>query len=105
MPEDGSFRKDSAASDRAGDEATGASKPGGAKSREIDAGTHEGTLQTSPNGQILTANAALAHILGYESAEELIRFVPNLQSLYVGGTKLAELQRQLQDHGGAVFNC
>ena len=105
MPEDGFIRKDSAgAADRPSDETAGAPKPDGTKPRGIDEGTREGLLQTTPDGQILTANPALARILGYDSADELIRSVPNIQSLYVSGTKRAELQRRLQAHG-AVVNC
>ena len=105
MPQDGFIRKDSAgAADRPSEVTAVAPNPDGAKSGGALEGTREGMIQTSPEGQILTANAALAQILGYEPADELIRAVPNIRNLYVEGTKRAELERQLLDHG-AVVNC
>ena len=103
MPEDGSFRKDSsAAADGPGDEPAGAPKSTGAKSRGIAAESREGMFQTTPEGQIISANLAAAHLLGYESAEELVRTVTNVRGLYVGTVKRAELLARLQADGALI---
>jgi PAS domain S-box-containing protein len=47
----------------------------------------EGIYQTSPEGQVLSANPAMAHILGYDSPDELI-------------TNLTDIRRQLYVHPG-----
>jgi PAS domain S-box-containing protein len=43
------------------------------KYREIFENAGEGIFQTSPEGRTITANPALARMLGFESSEELIR--------------------------------
>jgi PAS domain S-box-containing protein len=48
------------------------------KYRNIFNNTSEGIFQTSPEGRILTANPALAQILAYDSAEDLIASIKNL---------------------------
>ncbi len=45
------------------------------KYREIFGGAVEGIFQTSSDGQVLTANPAIATMLGYDSPEELIAAV------------------------------
>ena len=47
------------------------------KYRSIFEGAAEGIFQTSPEGRFVTANPALAEILGYDSAGELIETVAN----------------------------
>jgi len=51
-----------------------------ARFRRLFENTIEGIFQTSPDGHILTANPALARILGYNSPEELIQNTTNLQA-------------------------
>ena len=43
----------------------------------------EGILQITLNGLILNANPAMAQMLGYDSAKELIAAYPNIKKLYV----------------------
>ncbi|HXB03048.1 MAG TPA: PAS domain S-box protein [Opitutaceae bacterium] len=85
-------------------EAEGASalKQAEAKYRAIFENAREGILQTKPDGQIITANPAMARILGFESADELIHAAPNMRSFYVDEKKRTELQRLLQEHGAVV---
>ncbi len=73
-----------------------------AKYHAIFENAREGILQTTPDGRILTVNPAMARILGYKSADELMRAAPNMQSLYVDAAKRAELQPLLQAHGAVV---
>ena len=48
------------------------------KYRSIFEGALEGIFESSPEGKLLTANAALARILGYDSPEELISSVRHI---------------------------
>ena len=64
------------------------------KYRNIFEGSVEGIFETSPQGQPLTANPALARILGYDSPDEFISFIqdsahqvfadPDKRAEYVG---------------------
>jgi two-component system cell cycle sensor histidine kinase/response regulator CckA len=86
------------------DEADTASalKQAEAKYRAIFENAREGILQTTPDGQIITANPAMAKILGYASTEDLMRAAPNMQSFYVDATKRAELQRLIQANSAVM---
>ena len=47
----------------------------------------EGIFQTTPDGRIISANPAMAHLLGYQSPEELTRNIKDLKNqLYVSLT-------------------
>lgn len=60
----------------------------------------EGIFQTSPEGKLLTANPALARMLGYESPEELIANVGDLDhDFYVQPDRREEFKRHLNDYG------
>lgn len=59
-----------------------------------------GIYQTSREGRILSANLALANILGYDSPEELMRMVTDLsRQLYVEPARRDELLRLLDERG------
>lgn len=61
------------------------------KYRGIFENTIEGIFQTTPEGQYLAANSALARIYGYASAEELIHSLTNIsRELYVEPGRRAE---------------
>jgi len=83
-------------------ETTRALKQAEAKYRAIFENAREGIVQTTPDGQIITANPAMARILGYESADELLRAAPNMRSFYVDATNRPEMQHRLQEHGAVV---
>lgn len=51
-----------------------------AKFRSIFENSAEGIFQFSPEGRILTANKALAKILGYESPNDLIQSISNIEN-------------------------
>ncbi len=59
-----------------------------------------GIFQTMPDGQYVTANTALAHMLGYDSPEALINSMTNVQHpLYVDPLRRKQLQDILiKDH-------
>jgi PAS domain S-box-containing protein len=59
-----------------------------------------GMFQTTPDGRYLRANAALARIYGYESAEALLRTLTNIsRQLYVNPDRRAEFVRLMQENG------
>src|SRR5262245_54645422 len=58
----------------------------------------EGIFQTTPDGNYLLANAALARIYGYASPEELMRSLTDIgQSLYVQGGRRDEFVQLMQE--------
>ncbi|MFB2923641.1 MULTISPECIES: adenylate/guanylate cyclase domain-containing protein [Aerosakkonema] len=66
--------------------------------RSIVENAVEGIYQTTPNGRYLSANLALARIYGYDSAEELMTCLQNIeQQLYVDPHRrrdfLAEMEK------------
>lgn len=70
------------------------------KYRSIFEKAVEGIYQTTPDGRFLTANPALARMLGYDSAEELIGSVQNLaQQVYVDPNCRTRFMRLLDQKG------
>ncbi len=67
------------------------------KYRGIFENAIEGTFQTTPEGRIIAANAALARIQGFESPEELMEQRTDLgRQLYVDPAKRDEITRLLE---------
>ncbi|WP_448571222.1 adenylate/guanylate cyclase domain-containing protein [Trichothermofontia sp.] len=60
------------------------------KYRSIVENAVNGICQTSPSGQFISANSALARLLGYASIAELINTVTDIQQLYVEPQRRAE---------------
>src|SRR6267154_1894479 len=59
----------------------------------------EGIFQTSPDGQYLSANSALARIYGYSSPDELINSVRDIgRKLYVDPDRRTEFIQTMQEH-------
>lgn len=59
----------------------------------------EGVFQTTPDGYYLMANAALAHIYGYASPEDLMAHVTDIgQRLYVAPGRREEFKRIMEEH-------
>ena len=59
----------------------------------------EGIFRTTPDGQYLLANTALARIYGYTSPEELMKNITNIaQRLYVQEGRRDEFVRLMQEH-------
>jgi two-component system cell cycle sensor histidine kinase/response regulator CckA len=72
------------------------------KYRSIFENATEGLFQTTAEGRLLTANPALARILGYASPEETIATITDLaQHLYVVPEDRIEAAR-LQEEGGSL---
>lgn len=68
------------------------------KYRGIFENVMEGIFQTTPEGHYLAANPMLAKIYGYESAEQLMAAISNIeQQLYVEPRRREEFQRLLQE--------
>jgi PAS domain S-box-containing protein len=64
----------------------------------------EGIFQTTPDGRFLTANPALARVLGYDSPRELMAAVSDLEKqLYVDPERRREFKRTI-DLEGEVHN-
>jgi diguanylate cyclase (GGDEF)-like protein/PAS domain S-box-containing protein len=77
------------------------------KYREIFDGALEGIFQTSPEGKLLTANPALATMLGYESAEELVTIAEDVvEVIWAVPEQRSDFLRQLEVSGASVgFEC
>jgi len=68
--------------------------------RAIFENTAVGIFQTTVDGHVLSANPALAHILGYDSHEELISDVTDVaDQFYADSGQRAELLHLLDTHG------
>ncbi len=68
-----------------------------AKYRSIFENTAEGIFQTTVDGRYISANPALSRMYGYESPEELIANLCNIeQQLYVAPSRRAEFVRLMQ---------
>src|SRR5258708_2898003 len=70
------------------------------KYRDIFDNAREGIFQTTPDGQYLDTNPALARMLGFDSPEELIcRRRDITRDTYVDPERRNEFRRLLEDHG------
>lgn len=59
-----------------------------------------GIYHTTPEGQYLCANPAMARILGYESPTELMAAISDIgKQVYADPSRRQELKRLLQEHG------
>ena len=60
----------------------------------------EGIFQTTPDGQYLSANPALARMYGYESVDELIADLTDItRQLYVQAGRRAEFIQLVREQG------
>lgn len=67
--------------------------------RSIYENAVEGIFQTSPEGQYISANRALARIYGYDSPDDLTQRVQDIsRMLYVEPDRRAEFVRTMQQH-------
>ena len=70
-----------------------------AKYRSIFENAVDGIFQTTPEGQYLSVNPALACIYGYETPDELMRSLTDIgEQLYVDTSRRAEFIRLLHAH-------
>jgi PAS domain S-box-containing protein len=77
------------------------------KYRSIVENSVEGIFQSTPEGRVLTANPALARMLGYASPEELVSSMTDVErQLYVDPVRRQELLRAVQENGVVQgFEC
>ncbi|HPU30053.1 MAG TPA: PAS domain S-box protein [Syntrophorhabdaceae bacterium] len=59
----------------------------------------EGIFQTTPNGRFILVNPALAHMYGYDTPEEMITAVEDIQRLYVNPEDRVRFKRLIETHG------
>ena len=69
------------------------------KYREIFDNANEGIFQSTPEGQYVAANPALARMYGFASPEELIRDRKNITQTYVTPQRREEFKSLLSKHG------
>ncbi|QTA78328.1 Two component system response regulator/histidine kinase [Desulfonema limicola] len=75
-----------------------------AKYRSIFENAAEGIFQTSPGGRLITANPAMAKMLGYESPEDIINNIDNMRTqVYVDPQRRDNL-KELMEKNGYVKN-
>ncbi len=71
-----------------------------AKYRSIFENAGEGIYQSTPEGRHLTANPALASILGYDSPEEVIANLTDIgHQIYVDPNRRTEFVQLMEQHG------
>jgi PAS domain S-box-containing protein len=71
-----------------------------AKYRDIFESAQEGIFQTTPDGRYLSANPALARMLGYDSPEELVASVTDIgRQLCVRPESREQFRRRLEKEG------
>jgi diguanylate cyclase (GGDEF)-like protein/PAS domain S-box-containing protein len=77
------------------------------KYRSIFYGAVEGMFQTSPEGRFITVNPALARILGYDSPEDLMDIITDIErEVWVDPKERARLRKYLSDHNEVTgFEC
>jgi PAS domain S-box-containing protein len=78
-----------------------------AKYRDIVENAVEGIYQSTPDGRVLTANRALARLLGYDSPDELIARISDAsRQVYVDPQDRVTLVRKLREQGTVEgFEC
>jgi two-component system, cell cycle sensor histidine kinase and response regulator CckA len=66
-----------------------------------------GIFQSTPGGRYLSVNPAMAHMLGYDSPQELLAAITDIGTqLYVDPRRRAELKTLAREHGAAKnFEC
>ncbi|HLG15504.1 MAG TPA: PAS domain S-box protein [Blastocatellia bacterium] len=70
------------------------------KYRSLFENAVEGIFQATPDGKLITANPALARMLGYESAEEVTRSITDVsRQLHVNPEHHAGMMRVLEEQG------
>lgn len=68
------------------------------KHREIFENICEGIVQTTPDGRVITANPAMAQMLGYDSPADLMANLENITTqLYVDSNRCKEFQALIED--------
>ncbi|OPY69564.1 MAG: Sensor histidine kinase TodS [Syntrophorhabdus sp. PtaU1.Bin002] len=74
------------------------------KYRNIFENAVEGIFQTTPEGQFISANPALARMLGYETPEEMVSSITDIANQIYANPKIRSTVRQLLRNDGIVRN-
>ncbi len=69
------------------------------KYRQIVENAAGGIYQVTPEGQFLSANKAMARILGFDTPEQMLRSVKNVHELYVSTKDRARFVKELETAG------
>ncbi|QYJ16311.1 hypothetical protein Rxycam_02144 [Rubrobacter xylanophilus DSM 9941] len=69
------------------------------KYRSIFENAVEGIFQSTPEGRLITANPAMARMLGYASAGELLACVENVTEIYADPGRRDEFRRRVEEQG------
>jgi PAS domain S-box-containing protein len=69
------------------------------KYRNIFENSVLGIYQTTSDGRFLSANSSVARIHGYDSPEELMRSVADIDQFYANDERRAEFRRIMRQHG------
>jgi PAS domain S-box-containing protein len=69
------------------------------KYRDMFVYSVQGIYQSTKDGRFITVNPALARMLGFDSAEETIEGITNLNEMYVDPCRRAELMDRLEQEG------
>jgi diguanylate cyclase (GGDEF)-like protein/PAS domain S-box-containing protein len=73
--------------------------------RDIFENISQGIFQTTADGHFLKANPALARIYGYDSSEELINHITDIEKqLYVDPNRRSQLMQMIAQSGGIITN-
>ena len=80
-------------------EVESALKAAEAKYRNIFENAIDGIFQSTPSGRFLTVNPAMARIWGYDSPEEMIEDIDNIQGRYEHPTMRNEFKRLMFERG------
>ena len=67
--------------------------------RSIFENAVEGIYRLSPDGRLLDANPAFAHMYGYTTASDMLREVDDIGRMYVDRQDFARVRRLLEVHG------
>ena len=80
-------------------EVESALKTAEAKYRNIFENAIDGIFQSTPSGRFLTVNPAMARIWGYDSPEEMIEDIDNIQGRYARPSMRSEFKRLMSERG------
>jgi PAS domain S-box-containing protein len=73
------------------------------KYRNIFENAVDGIFQTTPGGELLSANPALAKIMGYDSIDDMRLSVTDISKQYVHPEERLNIMQQLRHHKGNII--
>ena len=67
--------------------------------RDLFEQAFQGVFRTTSSGKFIEVNASLAHMIGYDSPEEMMRSLTSLKKVYVRPGQCKELLRNIREKG------